>query len=633
MEKKSTEAKAALSIAGKTVRTKKLDEVYTWAFSKNGRVRISGTMAGDGIDAEFKQDGDKVSIWNNKMTIDCTYDGENLGVLSSAPIVPKTVPLRGTQRKMLKITIRNDYLNLPVKTGADKIKVLIRDADTDAMLHYFDIELGVDDSDFIGFCNIADCKGKEVIFEIAEGSMDESDLQASLQFSDAPLGLEGLYQEALRPQIHFTTRRGWINDPNGLVYYDGKYHLFYQHNPFGYSWGNMNWGQAVSDDMFHWKESDDALRPDAQGTMFSGSGVVDWKNSSGLGDGDHPPLCFFYTAAGEFAPEEVPFTQGLAYSLDNGRTIHKYEGNPIVPHIAAANRDPKVIWHEESRKWIMALYLNKSAEEQHYVLLRSDNLIDWRELQRLTLPGTGECPDFFPLPVDGTNDTKWVFWGADGHYLTGDFDGMSFTADGAAKRAYAGGEKSRGHAYAGQTWSDVGDGRRIHMAWIRGNIPGMPFNQQMSLPLEMGLRQTAAGLRLTFRPVGEFDALVSSTDEKTPGVSVIFPLDNKACRIHLTADAGGAIDMSAGDFSLELDAGSGTMRWGDESLPYAVAGDKLDMQLVFDRASLEIFGNDGLFYIALSRPGILGKDLKVNADKGIDLFHVSRLESIWQDKE
>jgi sucrose-6-phosphate hydrolase SacC (GH32 family) len=255
--------------------------------------------------------------------------------------------------------------------------------------------------------------------------------------------------------------------------------------------------------------------------------------------------------------------------------------------------------------------------------------MDWSELQRVTLPGTGECPDFFPLPVDGTDDIKWVFWAADGHYLTGDFDGMRFAADGKARLAYAGGEKSRGHAYAGQTWSDVGDGRRIHIAWIRGNIPGMPFNQQMSLPLEMGLRQTAAGLRLTFKPIGELDALVSLTEEKTPGASVILPLENKACRIHMVADAGGAIDMSVGDFSLELDAGSGRMQWGDKSLSYAVFGDKLDMQLIFDRASLEIFGNDSLFYIALNRPGILSEDLILKTDRGIDRFNVSRLESIW----
>jgi hypothetical protein len=134
---------------------------------------------------------------------------------------------------------------------------------------------------------------------------------------------------------------------------------------------------------------------------------------------------------------------------------------------------------------------------------------------------------------------------------------------------------------------------------------------------------------LAFRPVAELDSLVSSTDEKSPGASIALPLDNKACRIHLIADAAGAIDISVGDFSLELNAGSGTMRWGDENLPYAVTGDTLDMQLVFDRASLEIFGNDGLFYIALSRPQILSKELSVNADGGIDLFRVSRFESIW----
>jgi len=297
--------------------------------------------------------------------------------------------------------------------------------------------------------------------------------------------------------------------------------------------------------------------------------------------------------------------------------------------MAGANRDPKVIWDEASRQWIMALYLDRLHEEHQYTLLCSSNLIDWKELQRLTLPGTGECPDFFPLPVDGTDDTKWVFWGADGHYLTGNFDGKRFTADGAAKRAYAGGESNRGHAYAGQTWSDIGDGRRIHIAWIQGDIPGMPFNQQMSLPLELGLRESAAGLRLTFKPVVELEALAASTDEKTSGASVGFPLGNRACRIHLVADAGGVMHLRAGDFSLELGAGSGRMRWGNESIPYAIAGDRLEMQLVFDRASIEVFGNGGLFYIALSRPGILAEDFVVDTDRSVDSLQVSRLESIW----
>lgn len=628
MEKEFTETEVDLTIAGKTVMTKKGDEAYAWNFSGDGKVQVAGTLTGNSMEGEFKQNGNTVTVWNDTMILECTYDGENLDVLGTRPVAPKAASPSESSMK-LKMTIQNDYLNLPVKTGADTIKILIRDADSNAIRHYFDIELGIEDPDFIGFCNVIDCKGREVIIEVAEGSIDESDLRASLRFTDSPLGLEDVYQEALRPQIHFTTRRGWINDPNGLVYYDGKYHLFYQHNPFGCQWGNMNWGYAVSDDMFHWRESDDALRPDARGSMFSGSGVVDWQNSSGLGDGDHPPLCFFYTAAGYHAPENVPFTQALAYSLDNCKTVHKYEGNPIVPHIAGTNRDPKVIWHEESRQWIMALYLDKSKEGHRYAILRSDNLTEWQELQHLLLPGTGECPDFFPLAVDGTDDSKWVFWAADGHYLTGDFDGATFTPDGGPKRAYPAGEKGRSNAYAGQTWSDVGDGRRIHIAWIRGNIPGMPFNQQMSLPLEMGLRQTTAGLRMAFKPVGELDALVSSTYEEVPGPSTTVPLDDQACRIHLIADAAGAIELSAGDFSLVLDAGSGTMGWGDQSLPYSVTGEKLDIQLVIDRASLEIFGNAGLFYLALSRPGILGKDLKVDADHGIDLLHVSRLESIW----
>ena len=162
--------------------------------------------------------------------------------------------------------------------------------------------------------------------------------------------IQTAYKETYRPQYHFTPKTNWTNDPNGLIYYKGEYHLFFQHNPTGINWGNMTWGHAVSPDLVHWKQLPHAIHPDELGTIFSGSGVVDWNNTGGFQTGDEAVLVAFYTSAGNHAPEKVPFTQSIAYSNDRGRSWTKYEGNPVIEHIVASNRDPKVIWHEPTKK-------------------------------------------------------------------------------------------------------------------------------------------------------------------------------------------------------------------------------------------------------------------------------------------
>ncbi|HWQ91869.1 MAG TPA: glycoside hydrolase family 32 protein, partial [Clostridia bacterium] len=296
--------------------------------------------------------------------------------------------------------------------------------------------------------------------------------------------------EPLRPQFHFTSRRGWLNDPNGLVFYKGEYHLFYQHNPYGWGWGNMHWGHAVSPDLVHWKELPIALYPDEHGTMFSGSAVVDWNNTAGFQSGSEKPLVAMFTAAGK------PFTQGLAFSNDRGRTWTKYENNPVLPHIVAENRDPKVIWHAPEQKWVMALYL----DESDYALFASKDLKRWEKLSDVRIPGDSECPEFFEMPVEGREgETRWVFYGASGRHLVGKFDGTTFKPEGGPQ------ELQRGNCwYASQTYSDIParDGRRILIPWGRmtaREVPfhqGMPFNQMMGLPVELTLRNTDDGLRL-----------------------------------------------------------------------------------------------------------------------------------------
>ncbi|MCX7031231.1 MAG: glycoside hydrolase family 32 protein, partial [Spirochaetes bacterium] len=197
------------------------------------------------------------------------------------------------------------------------------------------------------------------------------------------------YRELLRPQFHFTARANWINDPNGLVFQDGEYHLFFQRNPTGIKWGNIHWGHAVSRDLVHWEQLADALAPDEFGAMWSGSAVVDWKNTSGLGTGRQPPIVAIYTATKPWAGKRA--VQCIAASNDRGRTLVKSRGNPVLPRVAAVNRDPKVIWHESTGSWIMALFLRGCD----FALFRSPNLREWERVDNVSMPRTGECPDFF----------------------------------------------------------------------------------------------------------------------------------------------------------------------------------------------------------------------------------------------
>jgi len=406
----------------------------------------------------------------------------------------------------------------------------------------------------------------------------------------------GLYNEKYRPQFHFTPKRNWTNDPNGLVYYKGEYHLFFQHNPFGINWGNMTWGHAVSRDLLHWKQLEDAIKPDELGTIFSGSAVVDWENTGGFKTGGEDVLVAFYTSAGKFAkPEKKPFTQSMAYSNDRGRTWVKYKNNPIIPNINGDNRDPKVIWHEPTKHWIMALFLDKKNE---FALLRSANLKQWDVIQKLELPGSGECPDFFPMAVDGNKgDIRWVFTAANGRYMVGSFDGRKFTPETEAMPSVA------GNYYAAQTYSDIpeSDGRRIQIAWMaKGKFPDMPFNQQMSIPCELTLRKLAEGVRLCRVPVREIeklryahrsfkDAVIKVGENMLAGMSA------ELFEIQAEIEPGGAsevgFNLRGNEWVYNVHEKSLSCRGRDMKLE-PIAG-RIKVRILVDRTSMEVFGNDG----------------------------------------
>ena len=287
-----------------------------------------------------------------------------------------------------EMPIEHRYLHLPVRTGAVKKQMKLSvDGRT---IREFEIELAEKEPEFWVFVDLDGFRGKTLRIEVEPPGTDSHALDAIKQADDIP-DSQHVYHEANRPQFHFTSRRGWLNDPNGLVWQAGVYHLFYQHNPFGWSWGNMHWGHAESTDLVHWQERPTALYPRQFGDWcFSGSAVVDAHNTGGFQTGSQPPIVVAFTSTGR--------GECIAFSNDRGKTWQEYEGNPVVKH---AGRDPKLVWHEPSRRWIMAVY-DEAGGRQGIAFHTSPDLKQWTFGSKID--GFFECPDLFELAG------RWRTW-------------------------------------------------------------------------------------------------------------------------------------------------------------------------------------------------------------------------------
>jgi sucrose-6-phosphate hydrolase SacC (GH32 family) len=554
------------------------------------------------------------------------------------------------------LRVERRYLHIPVRTGDPMRRVRLSVGRI--VQRWFDIELAQGEPEWWAFIDLTRVRGESILLAL-EGEGPVGALDAIHQ-SDEIVGSDQLYREARRPQLTFSSRRGWLNDPVGLVFLDGEYHLFYQHNPYGTSWGNMHWGHAVSRDLVHWQELPVSLYPDELGAMFSGSVVVDRGDTAELQRGAEPPLIAIYTAAGE------PFTQCIAASSDRGRTWEKYSGNPVLSDHPPSSRDPRVFWHRPTGRWVMALFLDDGGsiaggqpterEEAYrrrsanFALYASSDLRRWARMSDVVLPDDGECPELFELPIQGrTGETRWIFMGASGRYLVGSFDGATFVPE-AGPRAVHQGEAF----YASQTFNDIpaSDGRRILISWRRTPGPGapdhamepmfagMPFSQSMGLPVELTLHGTADGHVITVSPVVELERLRRTTTripprELRPGDDPLTALRGELWEIDACITVGTAtrIVVEARGLAITYDVARRELLCRGTSAPLAPVHGRLRLRIFVDRTAIDIFGQDGLVFMPMavdlsSSP----ETVSLRAEGGtaeIVALDVHELTSIW----
>ncbi|MDB6170356.1 MAG: sacC [Verrucomicrobia bacterium] len=564
--------------------------------------------------------------------------------------------------KFLERELRLDgrYLNLPVKAGEPRrtLSVVI----DGRVVRAFEVELAEGPADFWAFTEVTPWRGQTATLRLdpigriglpeaqrvsAEHPPSPHALDA-IRVDDALVDAGDLYHEPLRPQFHFTTRRGWLNDPNGLLHHAGEYHLFYQLQAFSAKSLNSDkaWGHAVSRDLVHWEELPVALYPGEYGGVWSGSTLVDHENVLGFQRGTEPAMIAFYTATGRSAmnPKAVredDFVQDLAYSTDRGRTWTNYAGNPILGNLTPLNRDPLVFWHAPSHRWVMVLYVGspRSNPGNHYTarVLNSENLKEWTS--ESVIDGFFDCPMLFELPLDGNAaEPRWVMHCANMKYEVGRFDGKKFTAETGLIDAHVG--KVGESAYAPQVFRNLDDGRTVQMAWLYHEAPGA--RQMMTFPCELSLVTTANGPRLKWRPAAELSRLEGPVQVWRE--TAISPADSPGIQAHgrhlqlrgrIRVGEAGEVELSVRGVPIVYHAAARELEVRGYRLPVTAKGGVLDFRILVDETSLEIFADDGFVYLPLS-VSFPPEDetIRLTAPRGsavAEWFEVTEVKSIWPD--
>lgn len=491
-----------------------------------------------------------------------------------------------------ELVIEKRFLHFPVKNAPKKgkkqrVAVLV----DGAIVREFETDLA-DQPDWFAHLDMSAWCGKKATVRVNNKLAEDSKALDLVTQADTIWGLDQLYKEPLRAQLHFSPRRGWNNDPNGMVFANGEYHLYFQHNPYGWPWGNMHWGHAVSRDLVHWDELPIAIYPRKFGDWaFSGSAVVDKDNTSGWKKDDNELIVAAYTSTGR--------GECIVYSNDRGHTFQEFEGNPVVKH---SGRDPRLLWHAPSKQWVMAVY-DEFEKERYIAFYTSPDLKTWTFQSRIA--GFYECPDIFEL------SGKWVLTAANSDYMVGQFDGKKFTSETPKLKGYLG----KGF-YAAQTFSHEPKGRVVQIGWLQVATPGMPFNQAMSLPLELKLRRTADGPRLTWNPVEELKSLRIGPSTSGELLEV-----RAECNADVTLTVRGA--------TISYDAAKQEIAVNNHRAPAPLVDGKQRLTIYVDRSVLEVFASDGLTYVPLAFTP-KADDLSVTVTAGKPLaFESYKLKSCW----
>ena len=525
-------------------------------------------------------------------------------MLGMLPAQAQQVEFLGDNQSLVRINTNNRYLLIPVQERAEMAHVRV--VKNNQLAQTFNVRLAVDKIDYFVPLDLNTVSGEAVLQvkvpaqQHVNKAFKDYSCWTSMKYSDT---FDSRNVEKFRPAYHHSPAYGWMNDPNGLFYKDGVWHLYYQWNPYGSQWENMTWGHSTSTDGLHWTPQPTAIEADALGAIFSGCCVVDKNNTAGFGNG---AIVAYYTSAG------ARQTQSMAYSVDGGQTFTKYAGNPVIVSDVPDFRDPHIFWNEEAGFWNMVL-----ASGQEMSIYSSKDLKQWKHESNFGLTygnhsGVWECPDLMKLPVDGTGEQKWMlicninpggpFGGSATQYFIGQFDGHQFVCEDQPEETKWM-DYGKDH-YATVTFDNAPDGRRVAIAWMSNwqyanQVPTMQFRSANSILRDLSLYQYEGETYCAVRPAKEMDA--------ARGKKIARPTDR--CEIVVTLKGDARITLSNGSKErvvLDYDADMASLDFDrrhsgqcsfSDAFPTVVTapvhGSLRTLRIFIDKSSIEVFDADG----------------------------------------